>query len=174
MKNKLLLPAILFPYVVTCLFCSIFFLHVYDLFPVMFAALLFLPLVAVICSIQWMRANQTAEPTALMKAALKIKYLHIPAYLVIFLISLFLVMMIYMTTPLLLILVFTDVITLCLSDMLSIFAIVRSGKVCGAEEKAMLTFALICQFFFCLDVISLLLVKRKMKKKADAQLPAEP
>ena len=169
MKSKLLLPVILFPYVAISLFCGIFFLHVYDLFPMMFAALLLLPIVAVICSIKWMRTNQTAEPLELMKTALKIKYFHIPAYLVIFLISLFLVMMIYMTTPLLLILVFTDGITLCLSDMLSIFAIVRSGKVCGAEEKAMLTVTLVCQFFFCLDVISLMLAKRKLTKKAGAQ-----
>ena len=183
MKNRILLPTILFPYVIVGLFTCGFFIRPYlptvlselffSAFEAMLAALVLHPIVAIVCNIRFIKANRTTDPLELMQAALKIKYLHIPTYLLVLLECLFLGFMIYMTAPLLLTLLLADIITLCLSDMISIFAIVRSIRTYGVKEKTRLTVTLICQFFFCLDVISLMLAKRRLAKKAAAELPAE-
>lgn len=177
MKNKILLPTILFPYVVVgCYFASFAVENAYissGLFCCFLLSLLIFPIIAIVCNIKFIKANKTTDPLELMKASLKIKYLHIPTYLLVLLECLLLLLMIYMTSPLIMTLLLADIVALCLSDMISIFALVRSIKVYSVKEKTMLTVTLVCQFFFCLDVISLMIAKRKLTKKAAAELPAE-
>ncbi|MGI5959688.1 MAG: hypothetical protein ACOX60_09775 [Massiliimalia sp.] len=165
MKKALLIPAMIFPYLVVLFFiCYFIFGNLSDQFSQIFlkqmewvgVGILLMLAGAVLCNIIFMVSSRTADSAEILKAALLLKCIHIPTYLVLFLFGLILGMMFFITMPLILFLVFLDYITLVLSSMVSVYALARSlrDKTLGT---GLFLLGLICQFLFCLDVISLLI-----------------
>ncbi len=163
MKKCLLIPAIVFPYTVCLVLAYGFFgggfndnvIAVLGIFAVICLALAF------VCNLIYIFTTIHAQPNELLKAALLVKLIHIPTYLLIFLFGLLLWVMFFMTFPLILLLVLVDVVTLFLSDMVSVYAMARNVK----RYPGPVAVALVCQFFFCADVISLLVVTCILKKR---------
>ena len=66
----------------------------------------------------------------------------------------------FMAIPLILLLVIVDYLTLFFSGTLSVMATIKSLK----KAKTLSITTLVCQFFFCLDIISLIVYCIKIKK----------
>lgn len=62
--------------------------------------------------------------------------------------------MFFMTLPFIIFLIFIDCVTMFLSGMISVFALVKKMK----TDEVPAIICTICQFFFCADIISLLVV----------------
>ena len=151
MKKLLLIPAILFPYsfVLGGILSDGYANVDSDLEAYILIGLLFiLPLV---CNIVFIVLSRKDDPNKLISSALIIKLLHIPSYVIIFIMGLISSLMIFMTLPLILMFILFDYIVLSTSSFVSVFALAKNIK----KNKILSIVALICQFFFCADVISL-------------------
>ena len=162
MKKWLLIPAVLFPYLTIAVFASFFMIgNRSDIFAAAFLdhigliglATGMMLLLAISCNLAFMMKNRNAPPVELVHIALIVKCLYIPAYILVFVVGLILGLMIFMTLPLILLLIFLDLVFLWLTNMLSIFALIKTRN--HSVHRAI---ALVCQFFFCADIGSLLLV----------------
>lgn len=158
MKKLLLLPTMLFPY---------FFVlgeseDDLQLEKILVFGGLFLAL-SLICNVIYMVLARNEEPCKLLGAALLVKLIHIPAYVMIFFYGAVASLMFFMALPLIIMYVVFDYIVLLLSSSLSVFGLVKNMK----NSEALSVVVLICQFFFCADVISLLVVwiLSKLQKK---------
>ena len=149
MKKLLLLPTMLFPY---------FFVlgeseDDLQLEKILVFGGLFLAL-SLICNVIYMVLARNEDPRKLMGGALLVKLIHIPAFVMIFFYGAVASLMFFMALPLIIIYVVFDYIVLLLSSSLSVFGLVKNMK----NSEAFSLVALICQFIFCADVISLLVV----------------
>ncbi len=149
MKKLLLLPTMLFPY---------FFVlgeseDALQLEEILIFGGLFLAL-SLICNVLYMVLARNEDPSKLMGGALLVKLIHIPAYVMIFFYGAIASLMFFMALPLIIMYVIFDYIVLLLSSSLSVFGLVKNMK----NNEAFSTVALFCQFVFCADVISLLVV----------------
>ncbi len=149
MKKLLLLPTMLFPY---------FFVlgeseDDLQLEEILVLGGLFLAL-SLICNVIYMVLSRNEDPSKLMGGALLVKLIHIPAYVMIFFYGAVASLMFFMALPLIIMYVVFDYIVLLLSSSLSVFGLVKNMK----NSEAFSIVALICQFVFCADVISLLVV----------------
>ena len=84
-------------------------------------------------------------------------------------------LMLFMTFPFVIFLVIVDLLTLLISGMISVYAIARLSKDGVPCSKSLLIVAMICQVFFCADIISLVVVvitvknnRQNMKKQSEA------
>ena len=151
MKKLLLIPCIIFPY---SLVLSVL---IGDLFPENIAPIVFGVLIVLfavltpIWNVIFMIVSRKDDPGDLIRAALLIKLFHIPAYIVVFIFGVIAAIMIFMTLPLILMFVLFDCIVLFFSSSISVFALAKNIK----NNKLLSVVALICQFFFCADIISL-------------------
>ncbi len=166
MKKLLILPTILFPYMVClCLgygfVCSFFDTTI----AILAIASLVLLVASFVCNIIYFFTTKNITSAQLLKTAFLIKILHIPTYVAIYLLGLMMGLMFFMTSPFILFLVFVDLITLWLSGMISIYSLIRLLKDNSGISKALLIIALICQFVFCADIISLFILRISMKNK---------
>lgn len=159
MKKLLLLPTALFPYTVCLLIASMFGGGESAVRTLGIACLVCLGL-AFVCNIGFMAVSREQDARSLVKTALILKAIHIPSYVLIFLLGLGLGISIIMTFPLVLFLVLTDAVTLFLSGMISVYALVRNA----GNQKVLSVVGLICQFFFCADVISLFVLNMNAKR----------
>ena len=120
-----------------------------------------------VCNVIFMILSRKDDPFGLIRAALLVKLVHIPAYIMIFIFGVIAAVMIFMTLPLILMLILFDCTVLFLSSLLSVFALAKNIK----NNKLLSVAALICQFFFCADVISLFVLwiaSRNQKKTISA------
>lgn len=152
MKKLLLIPTMLFPYsfgLFSLIYVSSldadFAEHILLGF---FALSLISPL---ICNIIFLLLSRKDDAHSLIGAALLVKLVHIPSYIFIFLLGVGASIMIFMTFALILMLILFDYMVLASSGMISVFALAKNIK----NNKIISVIALICQFFFCADVISL-------------------
>ena len=163
MKKLLLLPAMLFPYsfVLGGILSDGFANVDSDLEAYILIGLFFiLPLV---CNMAFIILSRKDDPYKLISSALIVKLVHIPSYVIIFVMGLISSLMIFMTLPLILMLILFDYIVLITSSFISVFALAKNIK----EKKTLSILALICQFFFCADVISLFvlwIISKNQKK----------
>ena len=163
MKKLLLLPAMLFPYsfVLGGILSDGFANVDSDLEAYILIGLFFiLPLV---CNMAFIILSRKDDPYKLISSALIVKLVHIPSYVIIFVMGLISSLMIFMTLPLILMLILFDYIVLITSSFVSVFALAKNIK----EKKTLSILALICQFFFCADVISLFvlwIISKNQKK----------
>ena len=166
MKKLLLLPVIIFPYSL-CLSAAASEIFSEYIAPDVFEALFILfALATPVCNVIFMVASRNDEPHELIRAALWVKLLHIPSYVAVFAFGVFASLMIFTTLPLILMLILFDCIILILSSSISVFALVKNAK----KSKTLSVAALICQFFFCADVVSLIVLRLVSKKpKASTQ-----
>lgn len=178
MKKSLLIPTMLFPNVVAgtlaAMLISAYFSDnenanmwkfVDYLWPIALALLGLAILLNLVFIFHAKSHAKSADSMQLLQAALLVKCVHIPAYVIIFIYGLLLGMMFFMTFPLILLLVLFDGVFLLLSNMISWYAIGRALGEQRYQMTAPLVIALICQFFFCADIISLLVVYLMMKSK---------
>jgi heme/copper-type cytochrome/quinol oxidase subunit 3 len=77
--------------------------------------------------------------------------------------------MFFITLPLILFLVIIDLITLWLSSMISVYAYCKVLKENRNHSTSLLIVSLICQFFFCADVISLFVTNIAVTRKSAIQ-----
>ena len=162
MKKLLLIPVIIFPYllVLGVLLSNLF---PEDIAPIVFGIFIILfALATPICNIIFMILSRKDDPCDLIRTAFLVKLVHIPAYIIVFILGVVAAFMIFMTLPLILMLILFDCIVLFFSSSLSVFALAKNIK----NNKILSVVALICQFFFCADVISLLVLNNIMKKLA--------
>ena len=163
MKKLLLIPAMLFPYsFVLGGIASDWYANIdSDLESYILIGLFFiLPLV---CNIAFIVFSRKDDPYKLISSALIIKLVHIPAYIIIFIMGLISSLMIFMTLPLILMLILFDYTVLATSSFVSVFALAKNIQ----KNKALSILALLCQFFFCADVISLFvlwIISRNQRK----------
>ncbi len=165
MKKLLLLPVIIFPYslVLGVLLGELFS---EDVAPIIFGIFTaFVVLLAPICNIIFMIVSRKDNPYSLLRAALLVKLVHIPAYVCIFLMGIVAALMFFMTFPLILMFILFDCIILLLSSSISVFALAKNIK----NNKILSVVALICQFIFCADVISLFVLNHITKKALHQQ-----
>ncbi len=151
MKKLLLIPVIIFPYLpaLGVLLGKLFPENTDStVFGVFFALL---ALATPVCNIIFMILSRKDDPRGLIRAAFLVKLVHIPAYIVIFIFGAIAAIMIFMTLPLILMLILFDYIALLSSNFISVFALAKNVK----NNKMLSVAALICQFFFYADVISL-------------------
>ena len=169
MKKTLLLPTMLFPYLIILLFVLFFGMgeagygafqgKFLDNIAVVGIGLLAYIVLAAVLNIVYLMGTRKEDYADRLKAALLVKCVQIPAYVLIFLFGLLLGMMFFMTLPLILLLVITDYITLWLGNMVSIPALLKGMKEKSAKPGWLIA-ALIAQFFFCTDIISLFVLKK--------------
>lgn len=168
MESLLLIPTLVFPYTV-CL-CVGYGFTMGDFSDTNITVLGILALVTLvlsfICNLVYIIITRGKSFDKILNAALIIKILHIPTYLLIFALGVLMGFMFFMTFPFIIFLVFIDLITLWLSGMISVCALVKGIRDKRISSKAPLIIALVCQMFFCADIISAFVVKiifRKVK-----------
>ena len=180
MKKWKLVPTAIFPYVLVLILAAYFILG--NTSEAHFAALkqnmayigigvLAWLLAAIALNVSFMVSAKNADSAALIKTALIIKCIHIPTYVLIYALGIVLGLMFFMTLPVILFLILLDLITLCLSNMISIYAIIKGMKQKGVTVS--LVISLICQCFFCADVISLFVLNLIIRKKNHSYIPDE-
>lgn len=166
MKKLLLLPIILFPYTVCLCLVDGFLaqsfsnttIKILGIFALVTLALSFL------CNFVYIFSTRREPAEELLKDAFLIKVIHIPTYILIFILGVLMGLMFFMTFPFIVFLIFIDLLTLWISGMISIYALVKSlkeGEIC---PKPLLIVAMVCQFFFCADIISLFVIKIAIKR----------
>ena len=148
MKKLLLIPAMLFPYYFVLGF---FFSEGYANGDSATFALVLFWVLPFACNITFIVLSRKDDPYKLIQSALIVKLVHIPSYVIIFVMGLLSSLMIFMTLPLILLFIVFDYMILITSSFISVFALSKNIK----KNKIISVLALICQFFFCADVISL-------------------
>ena len=161
MKKLLLLPVIIFPYLLVLgLLLSELFPE--DIAPIAFGCFVVLfALATPICNIIFMIVSQNDDSHDLIRAALLVKLVHVPSYVIVFICGVVASTMIFMTLPLIFMFILFDCIVLFLSSSISVFALAKDVK----NNKILSIATLICQFFFCADIISLCVLRLVSKKQ---------
>ncbi len=161
MKKLLLIPVIIFPYLLA-LGVLLGNLFPEDVAPIVFGVFIILFVLATpICNIVFMILSRKDDPYDLIRAAFLVKLVHIPAYIIVFIFGVIAAIMFFRTLPLILMLILFDCIVLFFSSSISVFALAKNIK----NNKILSVVALICQFFFCADIISLFVLRLVSKKQ---------
>lgn len=167
MKKLLLIPTVIFPYTV-CLCLGYGFIaqsfsnttiKILGIFAL--AVLVF----SFLCNFIYIFSTRRKTAEELLKNAFLIKVIHIPTYILIFVLGVLMGLMFFMTFPFILLLIVIDLLTLWMSGMISVHSIAKSLKEGGLCSKPLLIIAMVCQLFFCADIISLFVVRIAIKKK---------
>ncbi|MBO5897390.1 MAG: hypothetical protein J6R04_00090 [Clostridia bacterium] len=164
MKKLLLLPTILFPYLLClCLGYGFVVKRFLTGDPVLTA----LSLLCLVCLIiapvttavyLWISKND--DPRDLLRTALRVKLLHIPTYLAIFVLGLLMAIMLFFTFPFILFLIFLDWLTLILTAAISIPAAAKFKQ----NQPLLTVLTIFFQFFFCTDIIALIALNQTVKR----------
>lgn len=163
MQKLLLIPSAIFPYTV-CLWLGYGFVsgnftnHVMTVLEV---SCLVCAVLSVLCNILFMIFSRNQSACSLRKTALLLKIIHIPSYVLIFALGFMMGLMLFMTFPFIIILVILDCITLFIGSMISVFALIKKMN----SDAAVSVLAIVCQFIFCADVISLYVLNRLEDKQ---------
>ena len=170
MKRLLLIPTMLLPYSVSfAYFLSKLFTQ--DVAIRIFGILLAVCFVAAtVCNVIYMILSKKDDSRKLIRDALLVKLIHVPAYVIVFMGGSIAALMIFFTLPLILMLVAFDCIILFWSSMLSVFALILHVK----HAKTLSVIALVCQCIFCADVISLLVLDLIDKHQKSPLRPLSP
>lgn len=164
MKKLLLLPTVLFPYLL-CLDLGYGFVVKQFLTgdPVLTAlSLLSLAclILAPVTTVIYLWLSRKDDPRDRLRTALHVKLLHIPTYLTIFVLGLLMAIMLFFTFPFILFLIFLDWLTLMLTAVLCIPAAAK----CKHEQPLLTVLTIFFQFFFCADILSLIALNQALKK----------
>jgi len=166
MKKLLLIPTFVFPYMVCLCLGYGFIAQSFSNTIITILGVLTLVTLALsfVCNLIYIFSTKDATAAELLKTAFVVKTVHIPTYILIFILGVIMGLMFYMTFPFIMVLVLVDLLTLWLSGMISIYSIARALKEGGLCSKPLLITAIICQPFFCADIISLFVVQLIAKR----------
>ena len=167
-RNFLLVPVVVFPYLIlfaiVCIFSGYFMDSLFqnNALLLLFALLIFY-IVALACTVVSFITGIAKKKSglALFRASMIIKLLHIPSYVLIFIIGLLCLITIF-TFAITIVLMILDCMTIFLTGLIGLCGIIRSFK----ENKLSKNEAIIhgvLQFVFCADVISSIMVYKKTK-----------
>ena len=163
MKKLLLIPCSVFPYFL-CLWMLLGFglgFFSGDVMDTLGIVCIVLALLSLVCNTVFIVVSRSESAESLLKTALILKIVHIPSYVLIFIIGCIMGLMFFMTFPFILFLVFVDCLTLYFSGMISVLSLAKNLK----NQRTLSIIALICQFFFCADIISLFVLRIVSKNK---------
>jgi len=118
-------------------------------------------ILACICS--FISIKNAWDPLAFSKTIMIIKLIQIPAFIIIFILSLAFMLTIF-TLPFAIALFFLDILSLLSTGFLNIAAIITASKNGEVNLKDNLWLAVL-QFIFCADVIASIIFYLKLKKK---------
>ena len=166
MKKLLLIPTTIFPYTVCLCLGYGFIAQSFSDTTIKMLGLLSLVTLALslMCNLFYVFTTKEKTAKELIKTAFLIKAAHIPTYILIFALGVLMGLMFFMTFPFILLLIIIDLITLWSSGMISVYSLVRSSKEGVLSSKPLLIIAMVCQFFFCADIISLFVIKNAIKR----------
>lgn len=162
MKKLLLIPTAIFPYLICLCLGYGFFSGNFNNPTISVLAIFCLVcgVLAPVGNIVFMILSRKISAESLIKTALVLKTLHILPYILIFILGVLMGTMFFMTLPFIIFLVLIDYITLFFSDMISVFALIKNAK----NNTILSVFAIVCQFVFCADIISLFVLHIISKK----------
>jgi len=175
-RTWLLLPTILLPYVTLLLAATLFLSpyspafefivdHVFQENALLIlAALLAFCLIALAFSITHfiLSVRKRMNPVSLAKCAMVIKWIQVPAYLVIFVLGLILAISLF-TIPIAIIFILVDCLTLLLTGLVTISAAVIAVRQDILQTKDVLWIILL-QFVFCADVLAATILFTRLRK----------
>ena len=166
MKKCLLIPTLIFPYIVCLCLGYGFVAQSFSNVTIKVVGILALAtlVLSFICNLIYIFASKKEYATDLLKTAFLIKVIHIPTYILIFVLGVIMGLMVFMTLPLIILLIVIDLLTLWISGMISIHALIKSLKEGEMCPKALFVIALVCQMFFCADIISMLVIRIVIRK----------
>lgn len=90
-----------------------------------------------------------------------IKLIHIPAYVLLFIVGLLCLITIF-TTPITIVLILLDGMTIFLTGLIGLGGVIRSSKENRISKSAMVIHGIL-QFIFCADVISVVVIYRTVR-----------
>ena len=160
---------ILFPYFILlalfCLFTNTFMDTVFNnngLYVLL--ALILLYIIALVCSIIIFITSIVFQRSSqqLLHINMIIKIIHIPAYILIFLFGLLCLLTIF-SAGITIVLMILDIMTIFLTGLIGLVGIIRSVIENKLSKKTAIIYA-IFQFIFCVDVISSIIIYKKIKK----------
>lgn len=170
----LTLPIILFPYAFAGFFVAMWFcagnggpmLFFYENMLLFLAVIGVLMIMAIVCAVICLVLGLTGkwDSLSLMKCAMIIKLIHIPAYIVIFIWGFIFFITIWLMV-FTLVLAFVDYIILLTTTSLSLTAAINSQREGKCTFKGNIWF-IILQFIFCTDVITAVIYYFILKKKS--------
>lgn len=160
MKKLLLVPVSFLPYIfsVALLFSESFSGTEQKILLLSFIGYVVLTF---LCNLVFVILSAHEDASKLLRAAIWIKLVHIPAYICVFFIGTIMSLMIFMTLPFIIFLVFFDYTILLFSSFISVFVLIKNIK----NNAVLSVIAIICQFFFCADIISLIVLRYIEKKR---------
>ena len=171
MKKLLLIPEILLPYAFALGLLMSNLSDNDDQAELIFGIVITILFIAPpICNVIYVITTRNDDPYPLLCSALLVKLVHIPAFIIIFAFGLMASLMIFMTFPLILMLIAFDYFILLSSSFISVFALVKNLK----NSKTVSVLALICQCIFCADVISLTVAWITARNHKQTVLPNKP
>ena len=167
MKKYLLVPAMIFPYTVCLCLASGFMSQSFsDAAVKVFGTISVITFVlAFLCNLIFIFTSGNTPVSQMLKAALLIKIIHIPTYIVFFILGMIMGLVFLMTFPFILFLMFIDVLTLLISSMVSVYSIIKGLREKGENSKFYLVITLLCQFLWCADIISLFIASAIKKSE---------
>ena len=171
-KYLLLLPAAVFPYgillAIGCLYNNALMARLFGgrVFP-LFQCLLGLWLIGLICTVLFLVFAITGswDGAAIAKANMVIKLGQVPAYVLIFLLGTAYLLTIF-TAAISVILLILDTMAILLSGLVGLTAVLRGRKALGGKGAVLHG---ILQFVFCADVVSAVLVYRRLRAAGPPQ-----
>ena len=166
MKKLLVIPTTIFPYTVCLCLGYGFIAQSFSNATIgVLGVFAFVALVlSFICNLIYIFTTKENTAKELIKIAFLIKAVHIPTYILIFVLGVLAGLMFFMTFPFIVFLIFIDLLTLWMSGMISVYSLAKSLKERGFYSKPLLIVAMVCQFFFCADIISLFVIKIAIKR----------
>ncbi|MBQ3547603.1 MAG: hypothetical protein IJA44_03915 [Clostridia bacterium] len=169
MKKLLLIPTAIFPYTVClCLGYGFIAQNFSDTTIKIFGILALVTLaLSLVCNFIYIFSTRRTSAKELLKNALLIKAIHIPTYVLIFILGVLMGLMFFMTFPFILFLIVIDLVTLWMSGIISVYSIAKALKESGLCSKPLLIIAMVCQFFFCADIISLFVIRIAINRKSE-------
>lgn len=175
-RNWLLIPVIIYPYLILftliCMFTSSYIQPFMErvfhddgslillMLPVFYVVALLCTVIVVIINLKKQRNSED-----ILRTNMIIKLIHIPAYILIFLVGLACLMTIF-TMGISIVLVILDCFTIFLTGLIGLSGVIRSYKENKLTKKESWAYGF-HQFIFCVDIISSIRVYRNIRRKSE-------
>lgn len=170
-ENKLLLGTLVYPYIIVLLLISLFtcsdiYIDMNFNIVSLLTIIIVLYIVVLICTIAKLMTNlsQKKEAREILRLNMIIKLVHIPAYLIIYIVGLVCLLTLF-TFGISIILVFIDSMMIILSGLVGLGGVIRSVQEGKITKQTGILFGVL-QFMFCVDVIiaivAYIMVRRKI------------
>ncbi len=177
LKYLLLVPCLLFPYVLllslACLFRGGMEIFFAGNILYLLAAMLGYLLITLVCTVTYtvLAIRHRWDAVATARASMIVKLAQIPAYVAIFVLGVLFLITIF-TMGFSLFFVLYDGLSVLLSGLVGLVAVIRGRReCCGRRPIAFWAIMGVLQFWFCLDVVAAIVVYAQAKQTARGTTP---